>query len=285
MNALSPPKFQTADAEKICPIHGAYPAKGFKFDKIVFWTNCPQCGAEKNIVEQQAQTAPLVPADLARMNIQPMFYDADFDNFSACSAELQQNLAVLRRFCTAKRGKILLSGASGTGKTHLACAALKQFRGGRIYTMFEIGVLLRNAYQNGANREKEVLDMLVQTPLLVIDELGRTSSKDWEADWRSHIINKRHENYKPLIIISNLEREDLTNCMGGDFFSRFSEDGIILSFTGEDYRMKIRLQARRRNPSLADENKKLSDELSVTNNTTNGIVDKTPTMLYNIFTE
>jgi DNA replication protein DnaC len=239
-----PPKFQTANAEKICQIHGAYLAKGFGFGEMVFWTDCPRCEVEKARVEQQAQTQPLAPADLARMNIQPMFYDADFDTFSAESAELQQNLAVLRRFCVVKRGKILLSGANGTGKTHLACAALKQFRAGRIYTMFEIGVLLRNAYQHGANREKEVLDMLVRTPLLVIDELGRTSGKDWEKDWCSHIINKRHENYKPLIIISNLKREYLANRIGGDILSRFDEDGIILSFTGEDYRIKMRLQTR-----------------------------------------
>jgi DNA replication protein DnaC len=87
--------------------------------------------------------------------------------------------------------------------------------------------------------------------MLVIDEIGRTKGGDWELNWLSHVVDQRHKNLMPLILMSNNHLKE--NCpegggcskciegrFGNDILSRIAEDGNILSFTGNDYRVRIR---------------------------------------------
>jgi DNA replication protein DnaC len=101
-----------------------------------------------------------------------------------------------------------------------------------------------------------MLKELCEKPLLVINEIGRTKSSDFELNWLSYVINKRHENMLPLVLISN--RHLMENCAEGekgcqkclenffdnDVISRIIEDGLVIKFTGGDYRMKIRRGGR-----------------------------------------
>jgi DNA replication protein DnaC len=87
--------------------------------------------------------------------------------------------------------------------------------------------------------------------MLVIDEIGRSKASDFELNWLSYVIDKRHENYRPLVFISNKHLKDdcphggcpdcLQNFMGNDILSRITENGLIMEFTGEDYRYKKRM--------------------------------------------
>jgi DNA replication protein DnaC len=244
--------------EKDCPLHGTFMAyKIFPSEDI--FSSCPRCSAERDQEinrererEQQKkeQEAALTVADYEKMNIPPLFYGEDLDTFEADTEELQYNMQVVRRLCHARRGKILMVGKHGTGKTHLAIAALKQFRTGRIYTRLEVNLLIRQTYQRGENREKEILDSLIKTRFLVIDEFEKTSGSRWEAAWVSHVFNKRHEYLQPIIIISALtypekKREgtrlqSLERLLGPYIMSRLKEDGIVLHFTGRDRRQEKR---------------------------------------------
>jgi len=157
-------------------------------------------------------------------------------------------LKIAENYAAAPNGKLVMLGNNGTGKTHLAVSVLKQ-TGGIIYTVFEINVKIRQSY-NGTSKEWEVLQELCETKLLVIDEIGRTKGSDFELNWISHVINKRHENMLPLILISNrhlssdcpLGKEGCPNCLekyfDNDVISRLIEDGIVMKFTGDDYRKK-----------------------------------------------
>jgi len=73
----------------------------------------------------------------------------------------------------------------------------------------------------------------------------------------SHVINKRHANFMPLVLISNRHlKKDcpenaekgctkcLENFIDNDVTSRIMEDGIRMNFTGGDHRRKIREAAR-----------------------------------------
>jgi DNA replication protein DnaC len=111
--------------------------------------------------------------------------------------------------------------------------------------------MLQQSYsKEGGTRQYEIEQELCTVPMLVIDEIGRTKGGRWEEEWMSYVVNKRHENLRPLILMSNKHlKEDcpskgcpdcLQNWIGNDILSRIIEDGLVMEFTGEDYREKIR---------------------------------------------
>jgi DNA replication protein DnaC len=117
--------------------------------------------------------------------------------------------------------------------------------------MYEITVQIRASYTSQATRtELDIVDELARLPILVIDEMGRTKGSDAEQNWLSYIIDKRHVRHLPTILISNKHvRKDcenkkdgcpncLENFMGEDVMSRLNQEGGLLRFTGEDWRLK-----------------------------------------------
>lgn len=225
-------------------------------------TGCPGC-----IADDEAKLAARKAAEEARqereredareaarlrhfaeMNIEPAFYDASFDAFETPTAELEHNLGRVRDLIAGRILKIVMTGRNGTGKTHLACAAL-HILGGRIMSMYEISATIRESYTaRGLRSELSIVDELARLPLLVIDEIGRTKGGDADANWLSYIIDKRHTRGLPLILISNKHTRKecakggcadcLENYIGEDIMSRLCEGGVSLKFTGADWRKR-----------------------------------------------
>jgi len=186
------------------------------------------------------------------MNIDDKYYETTFDNFDAYNDELQKHLEACRAFADNPDGKLIMLGKNGNGKTHLAISVLKRL-GGVIYTAYEIGVNLRQTI-NGSTKEHEVLNELCTTRLLVIDEVEKIKDTEAKQNWMSHVIGKRYNRLLPMIIIANChtqkdctEPEHKRPCpycleyhLESDVISRIIEDGIILKFSSDDYRKKIR---------------------------------------------
>jgi len=185
------------------------------------------------------------------MNIEPLFYDATFDNFETPTEELRQAKETVLNLVKGETQQIIMTGKNGTGKTHLAVAALKEL-GGKIFSMYEITTRIRATYSVIATEhELTVVNELARLPLLVIDEIGRTKGSDAETNWLSYIIDKRHSRFLPTILISNKHvrkycpdkakggcKECLENYISDDIMSRINEGGILLQFSGEDWRKK-----------------------------------------------
>jgi DNA replication protein DnaC len=236
-----------------CVKHGVYRGCPFKASQRIghkdhiAYPECPQC-AEERKAREKADAERRESNRFAAMNIGRRYWDTGFETFSAYTDELKRHLKTAENFAKNPGGKLVMLGDNGTGKTHLAISILK-ITGGVIYTAFEIGVKLRKSC-NGGSREWEVLKDLCETEMLAIDEIGRSKGEGWEMNWMSHIINKRHENILPTILISN--RHLMQDCPRGekgcpkclefffdnDVISRITEDGIVLKFAGEDYRQR-----------------------------------------------
>jgi len=191
---------------------------------------------------------------LKAMNVGEIYWDENFGTFEAHTPELERHLETARAFAANPKGKLVMLGENGAGKTHLA-ASILQVTGGVIYTAYDIGVRLRKCF-NGDGREWEMLDELCHAPVLVIDEIGRTKGSKPELDWLSHMINRRHENFRPVVFISNCHMSEDCAIKGGctgcfenyfndDVTSRILENGVFMEFAGGDYRLKIRERGRR----------------------------------------
>jgi len=252
------------EGEFECHEHGAYIGKPRKLiisdrERIVD-PDCPLCSSVKAEEKAREETAWLKRQkdifretektnELTNMNIGEKFWDESFESFDAYTPELEHHLDICVKYANNHKGRMLVMlGNHGNGKDHLAASILKRI-GGYMYSVFEIELLLKDAY-SGKTSEFEIYQKLCnEASLLIINEIGRHKSGDWETHFLSYIINKRYENWKPVILISNKHlKDDCPGCddclqkyLGNDVISRIVESGEILIFTGEDYRYRKRV--------------------------------------------
>jgi DNA replication protein DnaC len=243
----------------VCKIHGSYQGEPLAVLGHEWDVECPVCikAQEERAEEAFRQEAARTHLEkLKRSNIEPAYWDKGLETFVADTPELQKALDAACDMIDGKLTKIIMSGKNGTGKTHLACAVLASTTG-KIMSMYEISTTIRSSYTAKATKtELEIVDELASLPMLVIDELGRTKGGDAEQNWLSYILDKRHVRNLPTILITNKHvKKDcaadpkgcadcLENYISEDVMSRLSENGVLVRFTGEDYRRRRVQKAR-----------------------------------------
>ncbi|HSE82965.1 MAG TPA: ATP-binding protein [Thermodesulfobacteriota bacterium] len=153
---------------------------------------------------------------------------------------------------TRKRG-FLLMGRSGLGKTHLAIGTIAELTleyGIRCMfkDFFYLLSELREAYSQGTP-ENEVIMPLIETEVLVIDELGKGKSSEWESNILDQLISKRYNAEKVTLITTNFiskdyateeDREILEEKVGERVASRLREMCEFIYLKGEDHRKSRR---------------------------------------------
>jgi DNA replication protein DnaC len=254
-------------SEEVCPICGG---TGWKIVERAGLSGATRCGCSE--------------ATFARVNkessgIPPNYEHASLDNFqipqdnpiarSGLGTVLMQVRSFVREFPTADRQGLLLVGDAGTGKTHLAVAALRALMDkGHEGVFFDYQNLLeriRSSYDrtSGAT-DREAYHSALDAELLLLDDLGAHRVTDWVEDTVTSIITYRCNNRKPLIATTNLadpditgssinytspsgaaiNKQTLTDAIGARARSRLFEMCRIVRMPAvEDYRIKRR-QAR-----------------------------------------
>lgn len=149
---------------------------------------------------------------------------------------------------TRKRG-FLLMGKSGLGKTYLAIGTIAELTleyGIRCMfkDFFYLLSELREAYSQGIP-ENEVILPLIETEILVIDELGKGKSSEWESNILDQLISKRYNAEKVTLITTNFiskdfatkeDQEILERKVGERIASRLREMCEFIYLEGEDHR-------------------------------------------------
>ncbi len=148
---------------------------------------------------------------LKAMNIPKRYQNVSLKNFMQLSKDHKKILSVVDNYIklkTFKDGKgLMFVGPPGTGKTHLAISILKELylkykvKGYFIDTislLFEI----KNLYEE-RKTERELLKEIIETPVLVLDDLGNERLSEWSRDIIYYIITNRYNEMKPIIITSN----------------------------------------------------------------------------------
>lgn len=149
---------------------------------------------------------------IERARIPKKYQDCDFESYETELADgkiwspqhahsMKQAKVIVQGFARDYPGVddrgLLLMGNSGVGKTHLAVAALKELVG-RGHTGFfcEYGALLREvqaSYRPDSEvTELKILDPVLNTEVLVIDDLGVIKPSDWVRDIVGYMLNKRY---------------------------------------------------------------------------------------------
>lgn len=137
---------------------------------------------------------------------------------------------------------LVMLGNAGTGKTHLACAIIRE-AGGKYRTAPDIVEEMRRAKSfTAAETEAEIIDYYGRVKLLVIDEIGRGISATDEKYMIYQIVNARYNTRKPTVLISNLVKSDFLQYIGVAAADRLVESAEILEMNGESYRRELRTQ-------------------------------------------
>jgi DNA replication protein DnaC len=86
--------------------------------------------------------------------------------------------------------------------------------------------------------EKQAIEKHTKPFLLVIDAFEVRGDTDFENRTMDYIIDKRYDDEKATIIISNDKKTDLERILGVSIVSRISQLGGIIEMKTEDFRGK-----------------------------------------------
>ncbi|MBI4874982.1 MAG: ATP-binding protein [Acidobacteria bacterium] len=196
-------------------------------------TVCAECGGSgwRIIERDEASGAERCPCALAARigeledgtGLPPLYGQSSFDNFvlpqdnPTANAALAQVLLLVkgyaRQFPATDKPGLLLIGEPGTGKTHLAAAALraivaKGFEG----IFFDYQNLLeriRSSYDAASGTsDREAYRKALDAEVLMLDDLGAHRVTEWVEDTVTALITYRCNQRKPLIATTNLPDPD-----------------------------------------------------------------------------
>lgn len=193
-------------------------------------------GAEKCVCVDAGRAGRLEE----RANIPPLYEKASVDNFVlpsdnpiARTALASVALAVrgyVRDYPNIPKRGLLFIGAPGTGKTHLAVAALRGLiERGFEGVFFDFQTLLnriRSGYdQASGTMDREAYKSALETDILVLDDLGAHRVTDWVEDTVTSIVTHRCNNRKATIATTNLRDPEAGHQRGSglesDLYSKF----------------------------------------------------------------
>jgi DNA replication protein DnaC len=196
--------------------------------------------------------AALTSKLLADAGIPPRYRKCDLDSFRDNNDSLATAVRRARRFSeefpVVDRGLFFL-GKPGLGKTHLAVAIVKQVirRTNARAVFYDVRELLKNI-RNTYNpvvrsTESQVIRPIIESELLVLDDLGAEKTSEWVEETLNLIVNTRYNERRATIFTSNhpvsddlSDPDNLVVRVGYRMWSRLHEMCEFIEMKSVDYR-------------------------------------------------
>ena len=144
---------------------------------------------------------------------------------------------------------LFITGTYGVGKTYLAsCIANETIKNKNTVvfgTLIQLLDYIKDTYKDSAVSDKEYLNLYSSVDLLIIDDLGKEKPTEWVLEKLFLIVNNRYNNYLPIVITTNYNRNQLRErlCVNKNYsmvdsiISRLYEMCGGIEIKDEDHRM------------------------------------------------
>ncbi|MBC8077889.1 MAG: ATP-binding protein, partial [Chloroflexales bacterium] len=137
------------------------------------------------------------------------YVDKTFAAFDGDVPGVQRVLAIAEAYAETLEGWLVLWGAYGCGKTHLAAAvanaALARGRGTIFAAVPDLLDHLKATFAPSSSETyDERFELLRTVDLLVLDDLGTESATAWAREKLYQLINHRYVQRLPLVVTSNV---------------------------------------------------------------------------------
>lgn len=213
--------------------------------------NAQPCSCQKEMRRRQRVAGAHIPKRYLHCTLAGLYDRSD--------VSLRRAKEAVESFVDAWPGQLqqgtglLIVGPCGTGKTHLAVAALQEViaqdkPGKLLFRNFQelVQDLQASFESTDAPKKSEILQPMIEADLLVLDELGSQKPTAWVQDILYYVINTRYNDLKPTIFTSNYldepqpGAESLRDRIGVQLRSRLYEMGsTVVITTREDYRKSV----------------------------------------------
>jgi DNA replication protein DnaC len=138
-------------------------------------------------------------------------------------------------------GALILSGTTGTGKTLLACDLAQSLISNAVRSIRYItanGMIseIQASYSSDSKTQEGEILRFLQYDILILDEIDAKPDRENANLLLTEVINRRYNDNKPVIAISNQPLADLAKFVGDRVHSRLHENAFICAFTWADAR-------------------------------------------------
>ncbi|HYA64050.1 MAG TPA: ATP-binding protein [Candidatus Sulfotelmatobacter sp.] len=199
---------------------------------------------------------------MERARIPKRYEHCDFESFSTdledgkiYTSQHTQSLAqaklITQKFVENYPGSsdkgLLLMGPAGTGKTHLAVAALKELiqrgHGGLFCDYRELLKEIQASYNPASDTtEMRILEPVRTVEILVIDDLGASRPSDWVRDIVEIVLNARYNKNLTTLITTNY----IDNPMSKGEPTRAPDGKLVLPVREDSLELRIGTRMRSR---------------------------------------
>lgn len=212
---------------------------------------CPYCRGTGWVIEARdgrelavrcrCQAVRRERALLAASRIPPRYAACSLESFELWepgNPTLSEALRKTRAFVAAYPGNnrgLLFMGPVGIGKTHLAVAAMRDVvlghgARGLYVNMIELVQALQMSFDGGGRTREEIMTPVIESDVVVLDELGAGKLSQWVMDLLYHIVNSRYMRERVTLVTTNFTdhpkrqgEESLADRVGAPVRSRLAE--------------------------------------------------------------
>jgi DNA replication protein DnaC len=169
--------------------------------------------------------------------------DRTLDTYEPTTPSQQTALEAAREILGGTLKSLVLIGAPGVGKTHLAAGIFAGCKyAARWVNVADVLVTMRLEMGLPLSDRDSTLALRVagaHLGLVVLDDLGRENTTDWTGELIYTLVNGRYEEMLPTVVTSNRSPADLRAGPYWTAISRLAEDGRLIEIVGPDRRLRV----------------------------------------------